>query len=237
MTAFLLSALFCWGNEAKAYTYSGQNITTNKLIEDENDLTITQNSHLIANQDMNIQKWKTTTLNEPKDYNALKGQNYWVESADWRSSNYNQIDAEYSGPYEQKLLMHINDDLTSKKVGNSKNYGLELKDDTFAPKKDEATIGGRKMQNHFVYLTKDFETRYEALDFIQKYYGYIFNKEPYDTTSKTFKNSEFYKNVCPLQFVVEDPTLLNTLSNLDKTYNGNDYNDEKVFNAQNDAIR
>ena len=186
---------------------------------------------------MNIQKWKTTTLSEPKDYNALKGQNYWIESADWRSSNYNQIDAEYSGPYEQKLLMHINDDLTSKNVGNSKNYGLEVKDYTFAPRKDEDTIGGRKMQNHFVYLTKDFETRYEALDFIQKYYGYIFNKEPYDTTSKTFKNSEFYKYVCPLQFVVEDPTLLNTLSNLDKSYNGNDDNDEKVFNAQNDAIR
>ena len=59
----------------------------------------------------------------------------------------------------------------------------------------------------------------------------------FSTTSKTFKNSEFYKYVCPLQFVVEDPTLLNTLSNLDKTYNGEDYHDEKVFNAQQDAIR
>ena len=68
LTALLLSALFCWGNESSAYTYSGQNITTNKLIEDENDLTITQNSHLIINQNMNIQKWKTMTLNEPKDY-------------------------------------------------------------------------------------------------------------------------------------------------------------------------
>ena len=237
LTALLLGALFCWGNEVSAYTYSGQNITTNKLIEDENDLRITQNSHLIANQNINIQKRKTTTLSEPKDYNALKGQNYWVESADWRSSNYNQIDAEYDGPYNQKLLMHINDDLTAENVGNSKNYGLEVKDYTFAPKKDENTIGGRKMQNHFVYLTKDFKDKYEADAFIHEYYGYIFDKEPYDTTSETFKNSEFYKYVCPLQFVVEDPTLLNTLSNLDKTYNGKDYNDEKVFNAQQDAIR
>ena len=237
LTALLLGALFCWGNEVSAYTYSGQNITTNKLIEDENDLTITQNSHLIANQNMNIQKWKTMTLNEPKDYNALKGQNYWVEEAYWTSSNYNQIDAEYIGPNTTKLLMHINDDLTSKNVGNSKNYGLEVKDYTFAPKKDENTIGGRKMQNHFVYLTKDFEDRYEALYFIKKYYGNIFEKEPYDTTSETFKNSEFYKYVCPLQFVVEDPTLLNTLSNLDKTYNGYSEHDEKVFNAQEDAIR
>ena len=235
--SLLLSALFCWGNEASAYTYSGQNITTDKLIEDENDLTITQNSHLITNQNMNIQKWKTMTLNKPKDYNALKGQNYWVQEAYWSSSNYNQIDAEYYGPNTKKLLMHINDDLTSENIGNSKNYGLEVKDYTFAPKKDENTIGGRKMQNHFVYLTKDFEDKYEALDFIHKYYGYIFDKEPYDTTSKTFKNSEFYKYVCPLQFVVEDPTLLNTLSNLDKTYNGNSTNDEKVFNAQEDAIR
>ena len=237
LTALLLGALFCWGNEVSAYTYSGQNITTDKLIEDENDLTITQNSHLIANQNMNIQKWKTTTLSEPKDYNALKGQNYWVEEAYWSSSNYNQIDAEYIGPNTKKLLMHINDDLTSENVGNSKNYGLEVKDYTFAPKKDENTIGGRKMQNHFVYLTKDFKDKYEALDFIHEYYGYIFDKEPYDTTSKTFKNSEFYKYVCPLQFVVEDSTLLNTLSNLDKTYNGKDYHDEKVFNAQQDAIR
>ena len=232
-----MGALFCWGNEAEAYTYSGQNITTNKLIEDENDLIITQNSHLIANQNMNIQKWKTTTLSEPKDYNALKGQNYWVESEDWRSSNYNQIDAEYDGPYSQKLLMHINDDLTAENIGHSKNYGLEIKDYTFAPKKDENTIGGRKMQNHFVYLTKDFESRYEALDFIHKYYGYIFNKEPYDTTSETFKNSEFYKYVCPLQFVIEDQTLVNTLLNLEKSFNGNDYHDEKVFNAIQDAIR
>ena len=237
LTALLLGALFCWGNNAKAYTYSGQNITTNKLIEDENDLTITQNSHLIANQNMNIQKWKTMTLNEPKDYNALKGQNYWIESTYWSSSNYNRIDAEYSGPNSEKLLMHINDDLTSENIGNSKNYGLEVKNYTFAPKKDENTIGGRKMQNHFVYLTKDFNDKFEADSFIHKYYGYIFDKEPYDTTSETFKNSEFYKYVCPLQFVVEDPTLINTLSNLDKTYNGKDYHDEKVFNAINDAIR
>ena len=175
MTALLLGALFCWGNEVSAYTYSEQNITTDKLIEDENDLTITQNSHLITNQNMNIQKWKTMTLNEPKDYNALKGQNYWVEEAYWSSSNYNQIDAEYIGPNTKKLLMHINDDLTSENVGNSKNYGLEVKDYTFAPKKDENTIGGRKMQNHFVYLTKDFKDKYEALDFIHEYYGYIFD--------------------------------------------------------------
>ena len=237
LTALLLGALFCWGNEASAYTYSGQNITTDKLIEDENNLTITQNSHLITNQNMNIQKWKTMTLNEPKDYNALKGQNYWVESIDWRSSNYNSIDAEYDGPYTQKLLMHINDDLTAENIGNSKNYGLEIKSYTFAPKKDENTIGGRKMQNHFVYLTKDFDDKYEALGFIHEYYGYIFNKEPYDTTSETFKNSDFYKYVCPLQFVIEDPTLVNTLLNLNKSFNGNDYHDEKVFNAIQDAIR
>ena len=237
LTALLLGALFCWGNEVSAYTYSGQNITTNKLIEDENDLTITQNSHLIANQNINIQKWKTTTLSEPKDYNALKGQNYWVESVDWRSSNYNQIDAEYSGPYEQKILMHINNDLTSENIGHTKNLGLEVKDTTFAPRKDDETIGGRKMQNHFVYLTKDFKNKYEALNFIHEYYGYIFDKEPYDTTSETFKNSEFYKYVCPLKFVVEDPTLLNTLLNLEKTYNGNSTNNQEVFMAQNDAIR
>ena len=68
MTALLLGALFCWGNEASAYTYSGQNITTDTMMEDENDLTITGNSNVINNHNTNPQKIKRETIYIPSKW-------------------------------------------------------------------------------------------------------------------------------------------------------------------------
>ena len=61
LTALLLSALFCWGNEASAYTYSGQNITIATPNEDENELIVTGNSQIISSNNINVQKKETTT--------------------------------------------------------------------------------------------------------------------------------------------------------------------------------
>ena len=68
LTALLLGALFCWGNEVSAYTYSGQNITTDTMIEDENDLTITGNSNVINNHNTNPQKIKKETIHIPSKW-------------------------------------------------------------------------------------------------------------------------------------------------------------------------
>ena len=68
LTALLLGALFCWGNEASAYTYSGQNITIDTMIEDENDLTITNNSNVINNHNTNPQKIKKETIHIPSKW-------------------------------------------------------------------------------------------------------------------------------------------------------------------------
>ena len=61
MTALLLGALFCWGNETSAYTYSGQNITIATPNEDENELIITGNSQIISTNNINTQKVKKET--------------------------------------------------------------------------------------------------------------------------------------------------------------------------------
>ena len=68
LTALLLGALFCWGNEASAYTYSGQNITIDTMKEDENDLTITGNSNVINNHNANPQKIKKETIHIPSKW-------------------------------------------------------------------------------------------------------------------------------------------------------------------------
>ena len=61
MTALLLGAFFCWGNNAEAYTYSGQNITITTPNEDENELIVTGNSQIISSNNINVQKKITTT--------------------------------------------------------------------------------------------------------------------------------------------------------------------------------
>ena len=61
LTALLLGALFCWGNEVSAYTYSGQNITIDSPNEDENEFIVTGNSQIISSNNINVQKKGTTT--------------------------------------------------------------------------------------------------------------------------------------------------------------------------------
>ena len=61
LTALFLGALFCWGNEVSAYTYSGQNITIDSPNEDENELIVTGNSQIISSNNINVQKKETTT--------------------------------------------------------------------------------------------------------------------------------------------------------------------------------
>ena len=65
LTALLLGAFFCWGNETSAYTYSGQNITIDKITEDENDLTVTEKSNIISSNDINIKRTQKKEIYVP----------------------------------------------------------------------------------------------------------------------------------------------------------------------------
>ena len=68
LTALLLGALFCWGNNAEAYTYNGQNVTVSQFTEDENELIITGNSNVINSGNTNPQKQKTITTYTPSKW-------------------------------------------------------------------------------------------------------------------------------------------------------------------------
>ena len=70
LTALLLGALFCWGNEVSAYTYSGQNITIATPNEDENDLYI-ENTSITINGNVSPQKKKTTIENITEKVNVI----------------------------------------------------------------------------------------------------------------------------------------------------------------------
>ena len=72
LTALLLGALFCWGNEASAYTYSGQWNTINTTQNDENDLVITGNSTITITNEINPQKEKVITVT--KEYIGFVGE-------------------------------------------------------------------------------------------------------------------------------------------------------------------
>ena len=65
LTALLLGALFCWGNEASAYTYSGQNITIDSPNEDKDEFIVTGNSNITSNYTIQTQKKKIETLYIP----------------------------------------------------------------------------------------------------------------------------------------------------------------------------
>ena len=72
LTALLLGALFCWGNEVSAYTYSGQSNTINTTKNDENDLVITGNSAITTTNTINPQKEKVITIT--KEYTGFVGE-------------------------------------------------------------------------------------------------------------------------------------------------------------------
>ena len=72
LTALLLSALFCWGNEVSAYTYNGQSNTINTTQNDENDLVITGNSTITITNEINPQKEKVITMT--KEYVGFVGE-------------------------------------------------------------------------------------------------------------------------------------------------------------------
>ena len=65
LTALLLGALFCWGNEVSAYTYSGQNITVTAPNEDEGEFIVTGNSNITSNNTIQTQKKKIETIYTP----------------------------------------------------------------------------------------------------------------------------------------------------------------------------
>ena len=65
LTALLLGALFCWGSEVSAYTYSGQNITVTAPNEDEGELIVTGNSNITSNNTIQTQKKKIETIYMP----------------------------------------------------------------------------------------------------------------------------------------------------------------------------
>ena len=70
LTALLLGALFSCGNEASAYTYSGQNITIDSPNEDENDLYI-ENTSVTINGNVSPKRKKTTTENITEKVNVI----------------------------------------------------------------------------------------------------------------------------------------------------------------------
>ena len=67
-----MSALFCWGNEASAYTYNGQWNTINTPQNDENDLVITGNSNITITNTITPQKEKVITVT--KEYAGCVGE-------------------------------------------------------------------------------------------------------------------------------------------------------------------
>ena len=61
-----MGALFCWGNnEARAYTYNGQNITVTAPNEDEGEFIVTGNSNITSNNTIQTQKKKIETIYMP----------------------------------------------------------------------------------------------------------------------------------------------------------------------------
>ena len=96
LTALLLGALFCWGNEVSAYTYSGQWNTINTTQNDENDLVITGNSNITITNTINPQKEKVITIT--KEYTGFVGElRYYPaihESNDYASLPINPSDTE-----------------------------------------------------------------------------------------------------------------------------------------------
>ena len=104
LTALLLGALFCWGNEVSAYTYNGQNITIATPNEDENDLIIKGNSQIISLKNIASQRVKDS-------------QTYSVEGSTW--SDYDSYLAEGeapSGPVPERAKQWIIQEI------NKKNY-------------------------------------------------------------------------------------------------------------------
>ena len=104
LTALLLGALFCCGNEASAYTYSGQNITIDSPNEDENDLIIKGNSQIISLKNIATQRVKDS-------------QTYSEEGSTW--SDYDSYLAEGevpSGPLPERVKQWVIQEI------NKKNY-------------------------------------------------------------------------------------------------------------------
>ena len=87
LTALLLGALFCWGNEASAYTYSGQNITVTAPNEDEGEFIVTGNSNITSNNTIQTQKKKIETLYIPTTWTGTI-EVWW--NKDYGSGGHNQ---------------------------------------------------------------------------------------------------------------------------------------------------
>ena len=104
LTALLLGALFCWGNEVSAYTYSGQNITIATPNEDENDLIIKGNSQIISLKNIASQRVKDS-------------QTYSVEGSIWSDyDSYLATGEAPSGPVPEGAKQWIIQEI------NKKNY-------------------------------------------------------------------------------------------------------------------
>ena len=103
LTALLLGALFCWGNEVSAYTYSGQSNTINTTKNDENDLVITGNSAITTTNTINPQKEKVITIT--KEYAGFVGElRYYPalhESNDYASLPINPNDTQIEEFYQE----------------------------------------------------------------------------------------------------------------------------------------
>ena len=104
LTALLLGALFCWGNEASAYTYSGQNITVTAPNEDEGEFIVTGNSNITSNNTIQTQKKKIKTIYIPTTWTGA------IEV--WCTEDYE------SGPYRQSKWGSLPANPTDTQINN-----------------------------------------------------------------------------------------------------------------------
>ena len=194
LTALLLGALFCWGNEVSAYTYSGQNITIDSPNEDENELIVTGNSQIISSNNINVQKIKVTTYDKAPndDYSSLIDQKVAV----LERCGYQETDSEGNPVGEpQKKEYNI-----VYKVRN--DYSMQLWAGTNVGIVNGIFMPGNKEKIHFNVITKDYETVEQGKAELEKYYN-----------DDWYKYWDKYGIDMDYEIAIEDPELLKNATN------------------------
>ena len=85
LTALLLGALFCWGNNAEAYTYNqlGPNINVDKITEDEYDLVVDICKSVTSNESINVKKRKQQQIEKKETANCVDLDYPWGDNSGW----------------------------------------------------------------------------------------------------------------------------------------------------------
>ena len=184
-----MGALFCWGNEASAYTYNGQNITIDSLNEDENELIVTGNSQITSSNNINVQKIKEITYDKApnNDYSSLIGKKVAV----LKREVYQDEDEE-GNPVglpeknEYNIVYKVRNDYTMQEWAGT-NVGII----------NYIFTSDAKEKIHFNVLTKDFETMEQGITKVEDYYS----------------NGDWEKYDIDYFIAIEDPELLKNTTN------------------------